>query len=120
MHDSADSKHRPPRDPRAAATPASFGASLATPLSATPNRRQRRNVEDGSLGISSVCARIFGLRSAASEREKGGGSADWVARFSGASESDGMNFVALWYSPAATRTVTQGVEISMAASMTEI
>jgi hypothetical protein len=58
--------------PRVFATPATgVGVPLATPLSATPNRRQRRrNVEDGSLGISAVCARIFGLRSAGSKRTK--------------------------------------------------
>lgn len=109
VHDSADSKHRPPRNPRATATPASSGASLATPLSATPNHRHRRNVEDGSLGISAVCARIFGLRFGASEQEKGvGWLTGWsVGRvFGEETECDGMNSVALWCTPAATRTMT--------------
>lgn len=81
LHGSADSMLRPPRGPRVSTTPATGGGvPLATPLSATPNRRQRRNVEDGSLGISAVCARIFGLRSADSEaNEKGGWVGEWMA-----------------------------------------
>lgn len=81
MHGSADSKLRPPpfssprqRDSRVPATPSAPPPTSRwrRPCPATPNHRQRRNVEDGSLGISVVCARIFGLRSAGSEQTKGG------------------------------------------------
>lgn len=84
MHGSADSKLRPPpfSSPSPTRPPRSRYPSAPPPTSrwrrpcpATPNHRQRRNVEDGSLGISAVCARIFGLRSAGSEQTKGG----WVA-----------------------------------------
>lgn len=84
---SADSKLRPPpfstprqRDsrvsPRLTLSAPPPTSRWRRPCPATPNRRQRHNVEDGSLGISAVCVRIFGLRSAGSEQTKGGWAAD--------------------------------------------